>query len=387
MASLSHPVPRTLRRPVTGDLALGVVLFVLAALEVLLTDLGAPAGAKLLAATLTTLPLAWRSVAPVAIVLVTTGGYAVAVVAGLPPDAFMFPIVAPIVAVGTVGMRSSLRSVAFVAATGWLPFAVAVTVDDSREGGIDLYVAAVLGALLVGRAIRAMGFEVDELEARATTLERERDQAAEAAVADERARIARELHDLIGHSISVMGLQAGAVRRLLAPEQQREREALEAVERTGRDAVAEMHRLLGFLRGDSDDGATAALPTVQRLDELIGDVRRAGLDVELQVEGKLDDITPGRALAAFRILQEALTNVLKHAPDARAHALVRRTPSELEIEVIDDGRGASSAAAWSGGHGLVGMRERVTLYGGTLSVGPTGDGGFAVRARLPTGGP
>jgi signal transduction histidine kinase len=241
-----------------------------------------------------------------------------------------------------------------------------------------------VAALTVGRAVRVMGFESDELQARAATAERERDERARAAVAAERRRIARELHDVIGHSIAVMGVQAGAVRRRLTPAQERERDVLLGVEETGREAVAEMRRLLDFLRADDDGGAREALPAVRRADELVAEMRRAGLDVELIVEGDLDDLSPGRALAAFRILQEALTNALKHAPAAHVTVALRRAPDGVEIEVVDDGGAASTGRADGGGHGLVGMRERVALYGGTLEAGPRAGQGFAVLARLPT---
>ena len=243
-----------------------------------------------------------------------------------------------------------------------------------------------LGALAVGRAVRVMGFETDVLEARTSQLERERDEKAQAAVAEERARIARELHDVIGHSISVMGVQAGAVRRLLAPEQAREREALLAVERVGRDAVEEMHRLLGFLRSNGERVTPGTPLTLQRVDDLVAEMRRAGLEVDLHVDGQLDDLSAGRALAAFRILQEALTNVLRHAPGARVSASLRRTAAELQIEVADDGGAGPGTRSEGGGHGLVGMRERAALYGGTLEAGPRADRGFMVVARLPAGG-
>jgi signal transduction histidine kinase len=183
-----------------------------------------------------------------------------------------------------------------------------------------------------------------------------------------------------------MGVQAGAVRRRLQPGQDPEREALLAVERTGRDAVAEMRRLLGFLRSADSDSSTAALPTLRRLDDLAAEMRRAGLEVELRVEGDLDGATPGRELAAFRIVQEALTNVLKHSPGARVEVVLTSTAAALEIEVRDDGAGRVPARENGAGHGLVGMRERVGMYGGRLDAGPRDDGGFEVRATLPAGG-
>jgi signal transduction histidine kinase len=337
--------------------------------------------AKVVAAVLTTLPLAWRTRAPVAITAVTTGGLALGIALGLPPqEVSLVAAVSPLLAVYSVGAHSSVRATVAAAALAISQLGVASAISEWPAEEVAFYAIAIGVALLVGRAVRAMGFEADVLEARAADLERE----AQAALEAERARIARELHDVIGHSISVMGVQAGAVRRLLTPEQEREREALLAVERTGRDAVGEMRRLLGILRENGTEPELEAMPTVQRAGDLVADLRRAGLDVELHVEGELGDLPPGRALAAFRILQEALTNVLKHAPGAHVEAVLRRTGSELEIEVVDSG-GTHPAESAGGGHGLVGMRERVALYGGTLEAGPDG-AGFAVHARFPATG-
>ena len=236
--------------------------------ELWLGDLRAPPAAKIVAAVLTTLPLACRTAAPVAAVGLTAGGFALAVVLGLPVDEALVPAFAPLVAVYSVGVHSDVRGLIAAAAIGFAAFSVAVATDpDGQISDLVLSAGAMLAALAVGRAVRTMGFETDTLEARAAELERERDEKARTAVAAERARIARELHDVIGHSISVMGIQAGAVRSVLAPELQREREALLAVERTGRDAVTEMRRLLGFLRSDEDEGfahRAAAHPQARR---------------------------------------------------------------------------------------------------------------------------
>jgi signal transduction histidine kinase len=190
------------------------------------------------------------------------------------------------------------------------------------------------------------------------------------------------LHDVIGHSISVMGVQAGAVRTVLREDQRREREALLAVERTGRQAVGEMRRLIGLLR-TNEDGAAAPTPSLLRVEQLAKQMRDAGLGVHLCVRGDLQALSPGVDLAGFRILQEALTNALKHAPAADVHASVSCDERALTIEVIDDGAGAAQPSTGHVGHGLLGMRERATLYGGELVVGPRPGGGFAVHARLP----
>jgi signal transduction histidine kinase len=374
------------RRPSTSDAALATLFFVAALLEVWVGDVSGPPAAKLAAAVLTTVPLAWRTVAPVEAVVVTTAGYAVAVLLGVPADEALVPVLAPLVALYSLGAHASLRGMAVGSGTAIAAYAVAAVGGTGADASnFAAMVVAVVGAVAVGRAVRVMGFETDELEARALRLERERDEMAEAAVAEERARIARELHDVIGHSISVMGVQAGAVRRLLAPEQARERESLLAVERTGRDAVEEMQRLLGFLRSNSDQAAVGTPITRRRVDDLMAEVRRAGLEVDLQVDGELDDLSAGRALAGFRILQEALTNVLRHATGAHVAVKLQRTAAMLTIEVIDDGGHGPAPDHAGGGHGLVGMRERAALYGGTLEAAARPGGGFAVVARLPIG--
>jgi signal transduction histidine kinase len=373
-------------RPELVEVSAAVVLLAGALLELLLSDVPVPAGAGALAAVATTVPLAWRSVFPVATVAVTTGGLVLAGLLGAPVGDLIVPYVAPLVALYSVGLHSTGREIVVAAAVALAAFAIVVTASPSEEAAEFVYVAAgVVAALAVGKAVRQIGFETDTLAARAAELERGQDEATRAAIAAERARIARELHDVIGHSISVMGVQAGAVRRVLPPEQERERDALLAVERVGRDAVTEMRRLLGFLRpAEGMDAGAEPTPTLARVGDLVAEMRRAGLDVELVVESDLGDLTTGRALTAFRILQEALTNALKHAPGSRVVVVLRRTPDELVIEVRDDGANGSSPAAAGGGHGLVGMRERVALYGGTLETGPGRERGYTVVARLPT---
>jgi len=381
-----RPMTRMALRPSTTDVAVALLFLTAAQLEVWVGDVAGPPTAKLAAAVLTTVPLAWRTVAPVETVVVTTGGYAMAVLLGVRTDDALVPVLAPLVAVYSLGANASFRGI--VAGTGAAIVAYAVAAlggSGSDASNFAAMVVGVLGAVAVGRAVRVLGFETDALEARALRLERERDEMAEAAVAEERARIARELHDVIGHSISVMGVQAGAVRRLLAPEQARERESLLAVERTGRDAVEEMQRLLGFLRSNSDQAAVGTPLTRKRVGELVADVRRAGLSVDLHVDGELDDLSAGRALAGFRILQEALTNALRHAPGSHVSVTLRRTASMLQIEVADDGGTAPPPDAGGGGHGLIGMRERAALYGGTLEAAARPGGGFVVIARLPIG--
>ena len=236
------------------------------------------------------------------------------------------------------------------------------------------------GAWFVGFILRRRTLQTAELRRRAESAERARGEEAARAVSEERARIARELHDVIAHSVSVMVVQAAGVRRLLAPEQERERQALETVEKTGRQALAEMRRLLGVLRTEAERPALAPQPGLTTIQQLVEQVRNAGLPVDLELEGEPVELPPGIDLAAFRIVQEALTNTLRHAGPAHAWVRVRYTADELELTISNDG---VTTAADTDGYGLVGMRERVNLYGGKLEAGPRVGGGFSVSARLP----
>ena len=243
--------------------------------------------------------------------------------------------------------------------------------DQSDFGDVVFFSVVFGGVWLAGRAIRRRRYRERELIV-------ERDLGARAAVAEERARIARELHDVVAHAISVIVLQARGARH--ADEGERD-EALAAIEATGADALAEMRRLLHILRAEDEEAALAPQPSLDQLDHLVGQVRDAGMPVELRVEGERRDLSPGVDLSAYRIVQEALTNALKHAGPARARVTLRYAADALELEIVDTGRGASNGPG--GGNGLPGMRERVAVFGGRLDSGPQRGGGFAVRARLP----
>jgi signal transduction histidine kinase len=235
-------------------------------------------------------------------------------------------------------------------------------------------------AWLVGYVLRRRVLQTHELRRRAEAAEHARADEAARAVAAERGRIARELHDVIAHSVSVMVVQSAGVRRLLPAEMERERQALETVEKTGRQALAEMRRLLGVLRTEVERPELRPQPGLTTIEQLVEQVRTAGLPVELAVEGDPVDLPPGIDLAAFRIVQEALTNTLRHAGPAHAWVRVRYAPDELELTVSNDGKDADDDGE---GYGLVGMKERVNLYGGRLEAGPREGGGFRVSARLP----
>jgi len=236
---------------------------------------------------------------------------------------------------------------------------------------------------LAGFAVRERAVKAEAAEVRATVAERERDAAARVAVAEERARIARELHDVVAHAVSVMVLQVGAVRHKLPEELEDDREALNGVERAGRTALTEMRRLLAAMRTDEDEAELAPQPGLDGLDSLAEEVGRAGLPVRLHVEGERFQLPRAIDLSAYRIVQEGLTNALKHARASAADVTVRYRPDELRLEVRDDGAGP--AASDGLGHGLVGIRERVKIYGGDMSAGTANGGGFVLSTRLPIG--
>jgi signal transduction histidine kinase len=327
-----------------------------------------------------TVPLAWRRRAPLPVMAVIS---ACAALSDALPEAFTggAAFLAFILALYSAAAHSDRRG-ALVGA-GIAAAVVAqvqirqLLVDEPVDApGLWLLLAAMW---IAGRVVRWQKVDAVRLETRAARLEREQEEQARAAVAEERARIARELHDVLAHSVSVMVVQAQAAQRVLEGEQASARESLGAIEATGRDALDELRRLLGLLRRDDGDIALAPQPSLRHLDELVDHVREAGLPVEIQTEGEPRALAPGIDLSAYRIVQEALTNALRYAGPARARVLVRYGAQDVELEISDDGRGPQGG----GGHGLAGMRERVALYGGTLEAGGGRDRGYSVRVRLP----
>lgn len=345
---------------------------------------------------LQTVPLAWRRSRPVP-------SLAVMAAAGLVFYAFNFlPVsggVGPMIGLYSVAAHCDRRrSVASLGGVILAGFAILgllnvhhhVTLSDVVISTLELAVAWTLGDnLRTRRAYTA------SLEERAARLEREQENGARRAVNEERARIARELHDVVAHSVSVMVVQAGAARRVLGRDPDRAAEALSSIETTGRQALDELRRLLGMLREYSDQPPSLApQPQLRDLDALVAQVEEAGVGVQLTVEGQPRELPSGIDLSVFRIVQEALTNTLKHAGPAHAHIALRYSSTELVLQVIDDGRGAADRVGRRDGNGngigdrrdgqgLVGMRERVALYGGQLRTGPKPGGGYEVEARLP----
>jgi signal transduction histidine kinase len=257
---------------------------------------------------------------------------------------------------------------------------IVYNLPDRSTGDLILIPAVFALGWLGGFAFRERDVQATEAEERAEQAEREREAAARLAVAEERARIARELHDIVAHALSVMVLQVGAVRHKLPELPDEDREALEDVERTGRTALAEMRRLLGAMRDRGDGAELEPQPGLENLNALVARVRSAGLPVRLDVEGEPVPLPRALDLSAYRIVQEGLTNVLKHAGASHAEVVVRHGREALEVEVRDDGHGPARSDAL--GHGLVGIRERVKLYGGEMTAGPANGGGFVLSASL-----
>jgi signal transduction histidine kinase len=238
-------------------------------------------------------------------------------------------------------------------------------------------------AWLIGKGMQRYRDLTTSLRAQARQLEQERDERARLAVELERTRIARELHDVIAHSVSVMVVQAAAERKVLRQEQSQTRDVLEMIEHTGRQALVELRRMLGVLRKADDPLLLTPQPGLADLTSLLDQVREAGLRVAFHVEGSRVPVPAGVGLSAYRIVQEALTNTLKHGGNARTEVTLRYFGDHLELVVVDDGRRSADGVRSNGGHGLVGMRERVAMMGGSLQAGPRETGGFLVTATLP----
>lgn len=294
------------------------------------------------------------------------------------------PFAAGVVACFGLGLHADRRGLrAGLAVFGLLVVATAIvlavggsTVGDALP--VLIWWGAAIG---IGRGLRERQALVELLRERSARLERDRERDMADAALEERARIARELHDVIAHAVSLMVVQASAERRLLAADQQRTADTLETIETSGREALGELRRLLGVLRASGSE-RLAPQPGLDALPDLLEEGRRGGHEISLDVQGEPVRLPAGLDLTAYRILQEGLTNVRKHAPGAAVEINLRWRAAELEIELADDGPGPPADANGSG-HGLIGMRERVGLYGGTVTAAPAADTGFRILARLP----
>jgi len=374
--------------PVRVDAVFAAVLLLAGVLAALFGEDKAR-GAQLISMVGVTVPVAFRRRRPIAAALTMAVALLLATaLGGAPTQATgIVALIALVSGAYMLGARTQGR----VLAAGTIALIVALAVDAIVEesqtvSALLFFTFFVVGLpVAAGQATRSRAQLADELADRAVALERAREGEAQAAVQEERARIARELHDVVAHDVSVMVVQAAAAKRIVEREPDRAEEAIVSIEGTGREALAEMRRLLGVLRRGDEDLALAPQPSLSRVDALLARTRAAGLDVALERSGDDAPLPAGVDLAAYRVVQEALANVVRHA--GAEHATVRLTydPRAVVVEVVDDGRGAADGGG-KAGHGLIGLRERVDLYGGDFEAGPRAEGGFGVRARLPVAG-
>jgi len=366
------------------DVALAAVLTVLMVFEVWVEHLHpeAPSGALMVAAGAA---LAWRRSYPIFVALVIVSTAVTQAALGMSLHTAVSPVVAVLIVSWAIGAyeerRRATLGLTLLVCGVWLSIGVDVLRGTDHYQGTDI---PWLGTLILLPGVLGMLFgartrTLRAAEARTRELEVERREA----IAAERARIARELHDVIAHSVSVMTVQAGAAEEMLKRDPARAFEPVQAVQETGRQALVEMKRLVGVLREGDDEIGLAPQPGLHDLERLLEQVRGAGQRVALRVEGEPRPLPPGVDLSAYRVVQEALTNALKYAGGAPAVVTIRYGERELVVEVTDEGR---VAPARDGGHGLLGMRERIGIFGGTFDAGPRESGGFAVRALLPLEG-
>ncbi len=369
-------------RPTVVDLGIAAVLVVAAEIEL---HLLAPASVSLATRVLIVgmaLPVGWRRTAPFGALAVALASYLLHLIAVGPPVLSVSLSVAFLLSVYSSAAyqpaRPALVCLGLALVTGIL---LSLSSGDTRIA--DLLAANLFSVVvpwLVG-TVRSRQRHARALRQHAERLERERDEQARQAVALERARIARELHDIVAHAASVIVVQAEAGEALLRRgDEEQASAAFRSIQHNGRQALGELRRLLGLLRSDEEE-LLAPQPRIADVPELVDHFNAAGISTELHVVGHARPLAPGIELSVYRLVQEALTNVLKHAGPATAKVLVRFGDRSLDVEVVDDGVGPNGSS--NGGHGLVGMRERVRVYGGTFEAGPEANGGFGLRAQLP----
>ena len=368
------------RRPPLSDIVAAGALAAWALLEAVVANGPGALGAHLVYALAITVPLVFRRQAPFAVVCAIAGATLIrALTADQASDGTM-PFPCLLFATFSVALYARREAVAIVGGlliAGSMAIALASKFyeGDPGAGDIAIFVFFMGGAWTAGWIVRRRA-------AQARLALAESGELARSAVAEERERIARELHDVVAHSVSIIAVQAGAAEQLLDNRPDEAREHLRAVRRTAREAMREMRRLLDVLRGD--DASYTPQPGLSRLRDLLDEVRGAGVPVELMEEGESRELPPGIDLVAFRVIQESLTNVRKHADGARAQVTLRYRANELDIEITNDaGRARAAMNGGAGGHGLFGMRERVRIFGGRFEAGTQAGGGFRIHAQLP----
>jgi signal transduction histidine kinase len=355
--------------PARSDAALALALVALSQIEVWHYGVGGGHAAGAATQAFAALLVAWRSRFPLgaSIGVIAAAFVGAAITAEQGSVTLAVELIILFYTLGTLPDRRR--------ALGGLAFGLVAGVAMTDDGSLNTYLAIFLTAFVVPWLVGTLRLR----QRRARELEEQREQATRLAVAEERARLARELHDVVSHDVGMIVVQAGAGDVLLAEQPERAREALRAIESGGRHALVELRRLLGLLRTDGE-ASLAPQPTLARLDELVARVREVGLQVAVRLEGSVAPLEAALDLTAYRIVQEGLTNVLKHAGPCQVRVTVRYLADAIEIEVADTGRGP---AGRSGGYGLLGLGERVALLGGALETGAAEGGGYVVRARLP----
>jgi signal transduction histidine kinase len=329
---------------------------------------------------LLTLPLLWRRQAPLACLVASASVLLVWTLIAAPQGSLV-PFLTLLALTFSLAVHASTRQAAAGLAVAAVVLAVEIVSTTNGFGDYVFVGAFLVGSWLAGRAVRARQQRADELFDRTVRLEVEREEKAREAAAIERVRIARELHDVISHSVSVMVVQAGAAEQVFDSDPDQARNSLRSIQETGREARLELRRLLGLIRADGEGTALAPQPGLAQLQTLVEQLRRSGLEVDLDLRVEPRTLSPGLELAVYRVIQEALTNALKHGGPGSARVFVRHVRDALEVEVLDEGQ--RHTASEGRGFGLVGMRERIALYGGQLEHGRRNGGGYRLRARLP----
>lgn len=371
---------RELRSLPRSDLALALLLLALGEVDVFVGDWRGPHAVNAVVVPLMALALAWRRRYPVGVLAFNVLCLSALSVAfgGSETSTAVFIMVAAVFSAAAHGSKPAATVALAVTAA-----AVQTSLDpDIHTFGDAVWDLILLSlTLLVGFGMRA---RTTALEQHADALERNQELLSAAAVDEERRRIARELHDIISHSLGVLVLQAGAAEQVLERDPERAREVLRSIRATGQEAIGEMGMLLGLIRGEAI-ASREPQPSLADIEKLVGKMREAGLDVGFQIEGERRALSPALELSAFRIVQEGLTNALKHAGPAHARVVLRYGEDELEVEVADDGSasGNGNRNASGGRRGLAGIGERVTVFGGRLDAGPRPDGGWTLRAGFP----
>ena len=367
-----------LRVPPKVDVAVAAAFVLLVVLEALFSSAVRSPVLHLTVAGVAMAALAWRRVMPVPVAALVMAANIV-----VNPEGQFSTVLALVLVCYSCGAELdppwSRVGLAVVAA----PFLVVLSLEGIEPSDVAAALVFLVGPWTVGVAMRRRAGRVADAEERARRLERERDEHRAAAAAEERTRIARELHDIVSHSLTVITIQTQAVRRRLGPDHLPESDDLAAVEATAREALDEMRRLFGILRREGEGVSLSPQPGLEELERLCDQVRAAGLEVEVQVEGDPRPLPAGVDLAAFRIVQEGLTNAVRHSGARRATVCLSYDDRRLQLAVEDDGCGLDPAALGTQGHGLIGIRERVALYGGSVDVRAGAGRGTRLVATLP----